>query len=141
MPRETIGVVGLGLLGTALSERLLQGGFAVAGFDIDPARSRLLADRGGRPLASARDVARACGRLVLSLPDSPVVETVLHEMAAELRAGLRILDTTTGEPERIAVLGAELVQRGVRYLDATVSGSSETVRRGEAILMVGGRAE
>jgi 3-hydroxyisobutyrate dehydrogenase-like beta-hydroxyacid dehydrogenase len=138
MPRETIGLVGLGLLGTALSERLLQAGFAVAGFDIDPERLRLLAGHGGQPLASACDAARACDRVLLSLPDSAIAESVLNEMAAEFRAGLSIVDTTTGDPERTAVLGAALAQKGVHYLDATVSGSSEAMRRGEAVLMVGG---
>jgi 3-hydroxyisobutyrate dehydrogenase-like beta-hydroxyacid dehydrogenase len=138
MNPHTIGMVGLGLLGGALAERFLGAGFSVMGFDPDPGRRQALADLGGRPVASARDAARSCGRLVFSLPDTPVVESVLQEIAPELRDGLVILDTTTGDPERTAELGAVLFEKGVRYLDATVSGSSEQVRSAEAVVMVGG---
>jgi 3-hydroxyisobutyrate dehydrogenase-like beta-hydroxyacid dehydrogenase len=138
MNREQLGVVGLGLLGTALAERFLRAGHAVVGFDVDPARGRTLAELGGNLAASAREVARNCERLVLSLPDSVVVERVLEEMTTDLRAGHFIVDVTTGDPERTAALGAALALRGVRYLDATVAGSSEQARLGEVLVLVGG---
>lgn len=138
MAVETVGMIGLGLLGAAIAERLLQSEFDVLGFDVDTNRLRMLADLEGRPAASAREVARGSKRLVLSLPDSNVVESVLTDLAAELRPGLIIVDTTTGEPERTAERGAELFQRDVHYLDATISGSSEQTRQGEVTVMVGG---
>jgi 3-hydroxyisobutyrate dehydrogenase-like beta-hydroxyacid dehydrogenase len=138
MSAETIGLVGVGLLGTALAERFLGAGFAVVGFDVNPERCAALARLGGRPAASASEIARCCSRLVLSLPSTPIVEAVLQELAPHLSAGLYLVDTTTGDPERTAVLGAELDRRGVLYLDATISGSSEQVRAGEAVVMVGG---
>jgi 3-hydroxyisobutyrate dehydrogenase-like beta-hydroxyacid dehydrogenase len=138
MNSRTIGMVGLGLLGGALAERFLGAGFSVVGVDLDPGRCQALGDWGGQPVASAREVVRSCDRLVLSLPDTPVVEAILLEIAPELRDGLRIVDTTTGDPERTAALGIELSRQGVHYLDATVSGSSEQVRAAEAIVMVGG---
>ena len=79
-------------------------------------------------------------KLGLSLPDSRVVETVLNEVGAELRPGQVILDTTTGEPEDAMRFAERLRLLGVAYLDATVSGSSEQLRRGEALCMVGGEA-
>jgi 3-hydroxyisobutyrate dehydrogenase-like beta-hydroxyacid dehydrogenase len=133
-----LGMVGLGLLGAALAERFLRAGHAVVGFDVAPARGRLLAALGGNPVASVRDVARSCDRLVFSLPDTPVVERVLDEMTMDLRAGQLIVDTTTGDPERTAELGARLAARDIRYLDATVAGSSEQVRSGEVVVLVGG---
>jgi 3-hydroxyisobutyrate dehydrogenase-like beta-hydroxyacid dehydrogenase len=134
-------MVGLGLLGTALVERFLRAGYPVLGFDIDPGRRQFLADLGGSPAGSAAEVARGCDRLVLSLPDSPVVERVLEEMAADLRVGQFIVDTTTGDPERTALLGAALAERGIRYLDATIAGSSEQVRSGEVLVLVGGEPQ
>jgi 3-hydroxyisobutyrate dehydrogenase-like beta-hydroxyacid dehydrogenase len=138
MPAETIGLVGVGLLGTALAERLLGAGFAVLGFDVAPERRAALANLGGRPAASAAEVAHGCSRLVLSLPDTPVVEAVLRGLAPHLRAGMVVVDTTTGDPERTALVGADLARQGVHYLDATVAGSSAQVRAGEAVVMVGG---
>jgi 3-hydroxyisobutyrate dehydrogenase-like beta-hydroxyacid dehydrogenase len=140
MSAETIGLVGVGLLGTALAERFLGAGFAVLGFDVNPERCAGLARLGGRPAGSASEIARCCSRLVLSLPGTPVVEAVLQELAPHLRAGMYLVDTTTGDPERTAALGAGLDRRGILYLDATVSGSSEQVRAGEAVVMVGGES-
>jgi 3-hydroxyisobutyrate dehydrogenase-like beta-hydroxyacid dehydrogenase len=138
-PRK-LGLLGIGLLGRALAKRFLGAGFHVLGYDPDPACCRALVALGGQPVASAREVARQRDLLILSLPSTPVVEGVIQEIAPELRAGLRIVDTTTGDPERTALLGADLARKGVHYLDATISGSSEQVRCGEAVVMVGGEA-
>jgi 3-hydroxyisobutyrate dehydrogenase-like beta-hydroxyacid dehydrogenase len=138
MGTRTIGLVGLGLLGGALAERFLRAGYGVCGFDIDPARRRALTQLGGSAAESAAEVAAACDRVVLSLPTSDVVKAVTRQLLPHLRAGTLLLDTTTGDPERTAGLGAELAGLGFCYLDATVSGSSEQVRAGDAVVMVGG---
>lgn len=138
MATETIGLVGVGLLGTALAERLLRAGYSVLGFDVNPQRCQALRELGGRPAASLAEVAQGCGRLLLSLPSSPVVEAVVRELGPQMRAGMYLVDTTTGDPERTALLGTELNRRGIHYLDATISGSSEQVRSGEAVVMTGG---
>src|SRR5437879_8150521 len=59
-------------------------------------------------------------------------------MRRALREGSQIVAATTCDSQRTGALGAGLHRRGVHYLDATVSGSSEQVRRGEAVLLVGG---
>ena len=134
---ETIGIIGTGLMGTAIAERLLAAGFRVLGFDCDHAR---LAASGAGEAGSAAMVADACRGVVLSLPDSAVVEGVLDEMNGHLRDGSLILDTSTGEPGDAEAFARRLRPPGVAYLDATISGSSEQVRRGEALCMVGGNA-
>lgn len=135
---RTVGMIGLGLLGTALAERFQRAGFTVVGFDIDPQRCQMLSERGGRSVTAAREVARSCGRLIFSLPDTQVVESVLDEIGTDLRPGTTIIDTTTGDPERTAHTGARLSTRGIHYLDATIAGSSEQVRAGDVIVMIGG---
>ncbi len=134
---EAIGVVGTGLMGTAIVERLLAAGFRVLGFDRDGAR---LAASGAEEASSVALVAGSCRGVVLSLPDSAVVEGVLEEMTGHLRDGTFILDTSTGEPRDAEKFAQRLRSLGVAYLDATISGSSEQVRRGEALCMVGGCA-
>ena len=129
---EPVGVIGLGLLGGAIAERLTKAGFTVCGFDVRP--------ECGGAAESAADVARRARRIVLSLPTSDICAAVIEEMEPHLAAGALIIDTTTGDPEQIAVFGAALASRGVRYLDATVGGSSKLVREGAAIVMVGGDA-
>jgi len=135
-----IGLVGLGLMGMALAERLRSGGLDVWGHDIDPDRADLLRRIDGKPASSAREVASACGRILLSLPDSDVVESVLVDMSPSLAAGRIIIDTSTGDPERAAATGRRLAERGIHYLDATISGSSQQVREGQAVVLAGGPA-
>lgn len=132
---EAVGVVGLGLMGTAITERLLEHGFDVIVWN----RTREKADpwlaRGAR--WSDNPVA-ACRRVIISLYTSDVVAEVLQKMDSGLRPGQILVDTTTGEPEQTAALGASLAARSVHYLDAPISGSSAQTRRGEATVIVGG---
>jgi len=137
-PKEPIGVIGLGLMGTALTERLLEHGYRVAVWNRTRAKADPLLARGAEwsdnPLA-------ACERVIVSLYTTEVVVQVLEELHGGLHAGQIILDTTTGEPAQTAALGERLAARGVRYLDAPISGSSEQTRRGEATVIVGGDRE
>jgi 3-hydroxyisobutyrate dehydrogenase-like beta-hydroxyacid dehydrogenase len=138
LDRAPVGMIGTGLMGTALTERLLAHGYRVVVWNRTRAKADPLLARGAEwsdnPLA-------ACKRVIVSLYTTDVVEQVLEEMQAGLRAGQIILDTTTGEPARTAALGERLAAQGVRYLDAPISGSSEQTRRGEATVMVGGDPE
>ena len=133
--KETIGVIGLGLMGTALTERLLGHGYRVAVWNRTREKAAPLLGRGAvwsdNPMAG-------CQRAILSLYNTEAVEQVLGQMQGGLHEGLIILDTTTGEPIQTAALGARLATQGVRYLDAPISGSSEQTRRGEATVIVGG---
>ncbi|MFO0880811.1 MAG: NAD(P)-dependent oxidoreductase [Gemmataceae bacterium] len=135
-----VGLIGVGLLGQALAERLLGGGFAVVGFDVDPTRRTALAQLGGQAVASAAEVTGQCRRVVLSLPDSDVVLQVMDGLTETLQPGTLLLDTTTGDPDTMAALAGRLATRGVSYLDTCVVGSSEQARRGEVLLLIGGAA-
>src|SRR5262245_49002732 len=123
---RTVGLIGLGLVGSALAERFLAAGFVVVGHDLDAARQEEFRARGecARPAANAADVARAARRVVLSLPDSSVVRSVVASIRPELARGAIVVDTTTGDPEPTAELGASLGADGLAYLDATIAGSS-----------------
>ena len=140
-PQPPVGLIGLGLLGSALAERLLCGGLPVLGHDLDPARHNALVRVGGEVARDAADVFARCRRVLLSLPTHVEVKAVLAAAGTAARPGHVILDTTTGDPEATAALAAELAARGVSYLDATVSGSSSQLREGAAVLMVGGETE
>jgi len=135
---ETLGVIGLGLLGAALAERALAAGRIVMGFDIDTSQRMHLAQAGGQPLASGQDVARACRCILLALPHDGVTREVLDDIASSLVPGTVIFDATTGDPESAVAFARKLTERGVTYLDTTVSGSSAQARLGEALFMVGG---
>ncbi len=140
MDPTLLGLIGIGLLGEAMAERLLGHGFRILGTDLVTARCAALRGLGGQVAASACDVVRSCDRIVLSLPTSAVAAEVIAQVETGLRPGQIILDTTTGDPADAERIGARLAVRGVAYLDATVSGSSEQARRGEVVIMAGGEA-
>ena len=141
MNRPTIGLIGVGLMGSALAERLLAASYPVLGYDIDASRRDALQQLRGRVASDNAEVVASCDRVVLSLLTTDIVEEVLRGVDAELRPGQIIVDTTTGEPQRSAAIGARLAERGVEYLDSTVSGSSAQTRDGEVTVMAGGRRE
>ncbi len=126
-----VGIIGMGLMGGALRKMLGDAGVAIRGWDCDASRCV--------NAQSAADVFGPCDRVFLCLPDSNAVRSVLGE--AVLRAGQIVIDTSTGDPEETAALGAELAARGVHYLDATISGSSAQVLRREVLVMAGGDAK
>ena len=126
---DTIGLIGVGLLGSAIAARLTAAGYGVLGYDLLPER-RLGA-------GSAQEVAGKCRTMILCLPTSDVAAEVIG--ALKLTAGTTIIDCTTGEPEAMAAMGAKLAKANVDYLDATVLGSSRVVRNGAAVVMAGGR--
>jgi 3-hydroxyisobutyrate dehydrogenase-like beta-hydroxyacid dehydrogenase len=138
---DALGMIGLGLLGSALAARFRRAGLEVVGFDVRPAAREALAAQGARAAPSAVEVVAACPRVVLCLPDSSVVAAVIGEVKGALREGQLLIDTTTGAPEDAEALARDLAGRGVGYLDATVLGSSEQARAGEVIVMAGGPRE
>jgi 3-hydroxyisobutyrate dehydrogenase-like beta-hydroxyacid dehydrogenase len=140
-PAAPVGLIGIGLLGTVLAERLMAAGFQVVGFDLDARRVDAFRQLGGAPVATAGEVLRRADRVLLSLPSNREVEALLLEEAESLRAGLTVIDTTTGDPASAEALAAAFAARGAVYLDATISGSSAQLREGLAIMMVGGDEE
>lgn len=141
---ECVGIVGMGLMGQAFVHHLLQSGFKVQGYDIDEKRMRELHEHGGVPVESAAAVARGARWVITSLPTSDIVrEVVLGEngVAQGAAKDLIVADTSTSRPEDSERLGAELAKRGIRFLDACVSGTSAMAWKKDLIIIAGGAAE
>ena len=134
---ERIGIIGLGLVGSALAERLISTGYSVAGYDTLSMQNDALSKLGGQPLTSAAEVAKSCATILLSLPNSDIAVAVIEKIKPYL-PGKTILDTTTGQPETMALMGRQLADIGCDYLDATIAGSSSQVRSGDVVVMLGG---
>jgi len=135
-----IGLVGVGLLGSAMAERLLSAGHEVVGWDLQADALARLRGLGGVVSEGAVE-ALSCDHVLLSLPRDRDVAAVVDENQGEMRAGITVVDTTTGDPNRQAEMGRRLSAVGVKYLDATIGGSSRHVREGRAVAMVGGDLE
>lgn len=139
--KRTIGLIGVGLIGSAIAARLINGGFTVVGWDLDPNCLLNLSRLGGLAAPDAATVFRQCDPVLLSLPSHLEVEQVLEDGDVHLRSGSTIIDTTTGDPISTEKRAEKLAARNLGYLDATISGSSAQVRTGAVTLMVGGALE
>ena len=137
----TIGLVGVGLLGTAVARRLLKAGHRVVGFDTGPDRVRALVNIGGEAATSARAVALASEAVCTLLPSLPTVEAAVlgpDGVAAAAKPGQVVIQMSTISPTLSVRLAAESKARGLDFLDCPVSGASGLVARGEGMLFVGG---
>ena len=142
--RKPVGLIGIGLLGQAFAHRLLAAGFAVVGFDVDPAKNAKLAQLGGGGAASAAELARRCDPVVLAVFSTDQVEHVVErELLPALGEGSGniVLCASTCDPDRIAALGGRVAMRGLQLLETPVSGASGQVSRGEGVGLIGGDAE
>lgn len=137
---KPLGLIGLGLLGTAMAERWMLAGYSVFGYDISPERRDALNAAGVIVSDSASSVFESCETVVLSLPNSTIAAELITSNIEKIHGQL-IVDTTTGAPEDARRMSASLESRGARYLDATVVGSSEQTRQGQVMTLVGGCAE
>jgi 3-hydroxyisobutyrate dehydrogenase-like beta-hydroxyacid dehydrogenase len=139
--RKPVGLIGVGLLGQALAHRLVGAGFAVIGFDVDPARNAKLAALGGVAAASIADVAKRSDPIVLAVFSTDQVEQVIeHELLPVLgdASDRIVLCASTCDPDRIAALGERVTARGLRLLETPISGASGQVSRGEGVGLIGG---
>ena len=137
----TIGIVGLGLLGSAVAARLRGGGHDVVGHDVVAEKARALEALGGQAAPSAEAVARAAEAVCVVLPSLAAVEDVVlgpRGLAAAGRAGQTIIQMSTISPTLTERLAREVGAKGLAFLDCPISGTSGMVARGDGIIFVGG---
>lgn len=136
---ETIAFIGLGNMGTPMSRRLIDAGHDVVGFDLDAAARDRLAAAGGRAADTPQAAVAGAGFVILMLPNSNVVESVLdEEFVAALAPDALVLDMSSSEPLRTRALAARLADAGVDLIDAPVSGGVRGAEAGTLTIMVGG---
>jgi len=138
-----IGYIGLGSMGGRLAARLLHSHDLYV-YDRDPAAVAAQIERGAKACASAAELAAACDVVLLCLPTSDHVRTVLFGdggLAAAARPGTLIVDQTSGDPVQTRQLAAELAELGIDMADAPVSGGPAGADAGTIAIMVGGSDE
>jgi 3-hydroxyisobutyrate dehydrogenase-like beta-hydroxyacid dehydrogenase len=133
-----IGIVGLGNMGGRIARRIAAAGYEIRGYDIDPAQ----VERAGIGSADAiATVVATSDTLLLSLPDSPVVEAVITGSGGILescRPGQIVVDLTTAAPSSTVVLHRKLQERDVELVDAGISGGAPAAEVGTLTVMAGG---
>jgi 2-hydroxy-3-oxopropionate reductase len=139
-----IGFVGVGLMGSSLAKHLLSAGFPVVVHDIDPLKVEAIVKQGGKKAGSPDQIAPQVDVIMLSLPSSPIVNEVVTnslKLFETGRKGLVVIDATTADPALSTELAAQLRQKGIEMLDATISGTSDMCAIKDTIFMVGGKEE
>lgn len=143
--RQPVGIVGLGLIGTALAKRLTGAGFTVHGYDIVPERCARLVELGGKAAASVREVGEVCEPVILAVFDTDQVESVVEGAGGATSLGLprgrTVVCTSTCEPDRIAALAERAARGGVRFLEFPISGNSDQIALGNGVGLAGGDFE
>ncbi len=142
-PHNAIGIVGLGLVGSALAQRLMAAGFHVTGYDLRAEAREALVASGGQAAATLADVAAAASCVVLAVFNTDDVLGVVEGPGGLLCApGVRhIIDCSTGTPDALEALAVRLKARGVDFIEAPLSGSSQQIAAGAATLLLGGEAQ
>ncbi len=141
MSTSPVAIIGLGLMGEVYARRLLDAGIPVTGFDIDSARRARLAEIGGHPASTIAELAKSARCIVIAVFSTAQVEDVIenHLLPALGDTSNKIvLCMSTCDPDQVAALAARVVPRGIRYLDVPVSGTSDQVRRGDGVALIGG---
>jgi 2-hydroxy-3-oxopropionate reductase len=135
-PRTPVGVIGVGLMGEVYARRLVAAGFTVIGFDVDPTKNARLANFGAQA-GTLADIAQKCEPIVVAVFNTEQVEDVVERALIPAAAGKIVLVTSTCDPDRIAALGARVGDK-LRFLEMPVSGTSEQVRQGDGVGLIGG---
>jgi 3-hydroxyisobutyrate dehydrogenase-like beta-hydroxyacid dehydrogenase len=139
--QQRVGFVGVGLMGGWLARHLLAAGFSVTAHDIDPAKVEAIVEAGGKKADSPDQIAPQVDVIILSLPNSQIVNEVVTDTLKLFetgRKGLIVLDASTADPAMSIELARQLREKGIEMLDSTISGTSEMARVKDTIFMVGG---
>lgn len=140
-----VGVIGCGLMGTAVAKRLVAAGFEVLAYDLDAQKRAAIAETGAKPEATAAVVIAGCEVNVVCVFDTSQVEAVVAGPGGGLDAiaqggtGARIFAvSTTVDPDRLAALAMRVEPQGAHIVEYPVSGTSLQVARGDGVGLTGG---
>ena len=138
-----IGFIGLGIMGGPMAANLVKAGHTVVGYDLDAARKAALVAVGGTVAGSIAEATDA-EVVITMLPDSPQVEQVVlgpDGVLEHAKPGLLLIDMSTIRPDTSRTVAAEAAKRGVRALEAPVSGGEKGAIDAVLSIMVGGAEE
>jgi 2-hydroxy-3-oxopropionate reductase len=139
--KPKIGFIGVGIMGRHMASHLLEAGYQLVGYDIVADALDVIVSKGAARGASCKDVAARSDLVISMVPDSPDVEKVaLGEdgIVGAARDGLIYVDMSTIAPAVAIGVAQELGAKGVRCLDAPVSGGETGAKNATLSIMVGG---
>jgi 3-hydroxyisobutyrate dehydrogenase len=133
-----VGLLGVGLMGSAMAHRLLDRGIAVTAWDRDPEHVRALEPRGGQPANGPSDVVSGAGVVVTMLPTAPVILEVVEPLLEHWPEGTIWLQMSSVGAAEADQLTQVAKAHAVRLVDAPVSGSTHPAEEGELTILASG---
>ena len=141
---KRIGFIGLGIMGGAMSVNLLKAGFPLAVWNRTPEKVKPLLEAGAKPAKSPKEVAEKSDIIIDMVTDSKDVEEVLigeEGVIHGARPGTIVVDMSTISPIVTREIAKKLGEKGIRMLDAPVSGGDIGAKNATLSIMVGGDAD
>ncbi|MGI6285233.1 2-hydroxy-3-oxopropionate reductase [Neomoorella humiferrea] len=139
-----IGFIGLGIMGKPMSKNLIKAGYQLVVYDIVKEAVAEVVAAGAEPAGSPREVAARCDKFITMLPNSPHVKEVVlgdNGIIEGAQQGSILIDMSSIDPMVTREIAAKLKEKGIRMLDAPVSGGEPKAIDGTLSIMVGGRQE
>lgn len=139
--KDKVGIVGIGDMGSGLAKNLLQHGFDVSGFDLNPERMKQFADMGGRPAANLAEVARDARAVYVMVMTGAQAKAVIFDeggVADNLPENGIVILTATIEPIEAEEIQIGLNDRGLSFIDSPVSGGFPGAQSGTLTMMAAG---
>ncbi len=139
--KETVGFIGLGIMGLPMSRNLLKSGYAVVAYNRTRSKAEVLGNEGAKVADTPAEVARQATVIITMVADSPDVEEVVLGKGGVLegiRADSVVIDMSSISPSVTREIAGKLGEKGAHMLDAPVSGSSWAAADGTLSIMVGG---
>jgi 2-hydroxy-3-oxopropionate reductase len=133
--------IGLGIMGSPMSENLIRAGYDLTGFTLEPEKLDRLAANGGIAAASIAEAVKDADVIITMVPASPQVEAIAYGpdgILAAARRGALLIDTSSITPQTSVDLAKAAADKGIRVLDAPVSGGEAGAIEAVLSIMVGG---
>jgi L-threonate 2-dehydrogenase len=135
--KPSVGIVGLGIMGSAIAANLAKGGFRIYGFDILASPRNALKRAGGFATRSVGDVARRADTLLTSLPNAEALESVAEQIAATRKGGIVVEMSTLPIEVKVRVRNT-LEKRGIVLLDCPLSGTGAQAKVKDLVVLGSG---
>ena len=146
VPSQCVGLVGLGLVGTALAKRLRTAGYQCIGWDLRQEAMLAFEATGFEVCASVDLMLKQTNTLVLAVFDTSGVQAVVEQIQQQRKiqsspSVITLIDCSTGDPVRLAELAHQLTAKNMHFIEAPLSGSSVQIENGQATLLLGGELQ
>lgn len=138
---ETIGFIGLGIMGRPMSANLVKGGFKVIGYDVVPRNCRDAAERGVQIAASAAELVPQCSTIIQMLPTPAICVESAVEVGKHAKPGTLVLDMSSLSPMTAREIQGMLAEKDIQMMDAPVSGGEPKAIDATLAIMAGGSKE